>query len=71
LLLLIPFAVLIAKGKPGQKIIVLLCYLVPTFALIVYGRGGNTSLVIVSLVMMFLLYTRLKNPVIDGTAHAA
>jgi hypothetical protein len=71
LLLLIPFAVLISKGTLGQKIIVIACYLVPTFALILYGRNGNISLILVSIVMMVLLYTRMKNPVIDGTARAA
>ncbi len=73
LLLLVPFAVLIRKGNLLQKIIVLLCYLFPTFAIILYGRNGNISLIIVSIVMMFLLYiyTRVKNSVIDFTAHAA
>jgi alpha-1,2-mannosyltransferase len=73
LLLLVPFAVLIRKGNLLQKIIVLLCYLFPTFAIILYGRDGNISLIIVSIVMMFLLYiyTRVKNSVIDFTAHAA
>jgi hypothetical protein len=71
LLLLIPLAVLIGKGNLGQKIIVTLCYLIPTFALILYGRDGNISLIFVSTVMMFLLYTHVKNPVIDGTARAA
>jgi hypothetical protein len=71
LLLLVPFAVLIGRGNLGQKVIVILCYLIPTFALILYGREGNISLMIVSVVMMFLLYARVKNPVIDGTAHAA
>lgn len=71
LLLLIPFAILISKGNIGQKIIVILCYLIPSVALILYGRDGNISLIIVSAVMMLLLYARVKNPVIDGTAHAA
>ncbi len=71
LLLLVPFAVLISKSTRVQKIIVLLCYLVPTFALIVYGRNGNISLVMVSIVMMFLLYAHAKNRVIDFTAHEA
>ena len=55
LLLLVPFAVLIQKGNLVQKMIVLLCYLVPTFALIQYGRNGNISLVIVSFVILTLL----------------
>jgi hypothetical protein len=71
LLLLVPFAVLVGKPNPGQIAIVILCYLVPTIALIFYGREGNISLLIVTVVMLSLLYARLKNPVIDGTAHAA
>lgn len=71
LLLLVPFAVLIARGNLVEKVIVILCYLVPTFALILYGRAGNISLVIVSIVLLILLYIRLRNPVIDFTGHAA
>jgi hypothetical protein len=71
LLLLVPFAVLVGKPNLGQIVIVILCYLIPTVALIVYGRDGNISLIIVSIVMMFLLFVRVRNPVIDGTARAA
>ena len=71
LLLLVPFAVLFSRGELLQKIIVLLCYLTPTVALILYGRAGNISLIIVSIVLLFLLYTRSENPVIDFTVHAA
>ncbi len=55
ILLLVPFAVLTHAGNLVQKIIVLLCYLVPTFALLQYGRDGNVSLVIVSFVILTLL----------------
>lgn len=71
LLLLVPFAVLAGKTSLGQIVLVILCYLIPTFALILYGRDGNISLIIVSVVMMFLLLARVRNPVIDGTARAA
>jgi hypothetical protein len=74
LLLLVPFVVLIPQGNLLQKIVVLLCYLIPTFALIFYGRNGNFSLIAVSVVMIVLLYMRVlrtKNPVIDSTAYAA
>jgi hypothetical protein len=71
LLLLMPFAALVSKPSVGQIIIVVLCYLIPTFALILYGRGGNISLIIVSVVMMFLLLAHLRNPVIDESARAA
>jgi hypothetical protein len=74
LLLLVPFAVLIKKGNLLQKVIVIFCYLVPTLAITLYGRNGNISLLVVSVLMTFLLYLQLlrnKNPVIDFTAHAA
>lgn len=61
LLLLVPFAWMIYQSRLIQKIIVLLCYLVPTFALILYGRNGNISLTLVSFVMTFLLYVSAKN----------
>jgi hypothetical protein len=71
LLLLVPFAMLSSKGNPVQKIIVFLCYLLPTFALLLYGREGNITLLPVTVGMMvLLLYTR-KNPVIDFTGRAA
>src|SRR5688572_26491579 len=58
LLLLVPFAVLMNNSTLLQKILVLLCYLVPTFALLLYGREGNISLIVVSIVMLILLYAR-------------
>ena len=60
LLLLVPFAVLMNNSSLLQKTIVLLCYLVPTFALLLYGREGNLSLIIVSIVMLVLLYARMQ-----------
>jgi hypothetical protein len=74
LLLLVPFAVLFPTGNVMQKIVVALCYLVPTFALILYSRNGNISLIAVSIVMIALLYMRVlrtKIPVIDSTARTA
>jgi hypothetical protein len=59
------------NGTLVQKVIVLLCYLVPTFAIILYGREGNISLIATSIVMMVLLYARARNPVIDFTGGAA
>jgi hypothetical protein len=60
LLLLVPFAVLVARGNLVKRIIVLLCYLVPTFALVFYGRNGNIALIIASIVVLVLLLTRPK-----------
>ena len=74
LLLLVPFAILIDKGNLLQRMIVLICYLVPTFALVMLGRAGNISLILVTLVMtMLLCYQALfiKKPIIDVTAPAA
>lgn len=74
LLLLVPFAVLIQDGNLLQKLIVLVCYLVPTLALVALGRSGNLSLILVTLVMTALLVWRTlfgKKPIIDVTAPAA
>ena len=71
LLLLVPFAVLTPQGNLAEKIILLLCYLVPTFALLLYGRDGNISLILVSMLMLLLLYVRMRNPVIDFTRRPA
>ena len=74
LLLLVPFAVLIQDGNLLQKLIVLVCYLVPTLALVALGRAGNLSLILVTLVMTALLVWRTlfaRKPNIDVTAPAA
>ncbi|HJS20931.1 MAG TPA: glycosyltransferase 87 family protein [Anaerolineales bacterium] len=71
LLLLVPFATLIHKSNLVEKIGVLFCYLLPTFALILYGRSGNISLIVVTIVLLILLFVRAKNSVIDFTAQAA
>jgi hypothetical protein len=60
LLLLVPFVVLISRGNLVEKIVVILCYLLPTFALVLYGREGNISLLIVSIVLLVLFYARAK-----------
>jgi len=57
ILLLIPFALLL--NTPVEKIFTALCYLAPTFALILYGRDGNNSLLIVSIIIAVLLYLRI------------
>ncbi len=71
LLLLIPFAVLINKSSPMQKIVVMVCYLVPTIVLIIYGRAGNISLLFATIVVTILLYLRIQKPIIDVPAPAA
>jgi len=77
LLLLVPFAVLARSDNLLQIIIVLICYFIPSFALLLLGRAGNISLILVTFVLIALLYVfmlrvlRRKNSVIDFTAHAA
>ena len=74
LLLLVPFVVLFNRGDLIQKIIVVICYLIPTFLLILYGRAGNISLLLVTIVLAALLYLRIRRPrkpIIDFTAPAA
>jgi arabinofuranan 3-O-arabinosyltransferase len=77
LLLLVPFAVLARQGNLFHIIIVLICYFIPSFALLLLGRAGNISLIPVTIVLTALLYLdmlralRMKNSVIDFTTHAA
>ena len=72
ILLLVPFAVLVhEKSDPLQKVMVIGCYLVPTFAIAIYGRAGNISLILVTIVLTFLLYLHARKPGIDVPARAA
>ncbi len=71
-LLLIPFAILLG-GKPGitQIIVVALCYLIPTLAIAIYGRDGNITLNIVTILLTFVLYWRIWHAGIDVTPPAS
>ena len=71
LLLLVPFAVLIRRSHWTVNVVILLCYLVPTFAILVYGRNGNLSLAAAALIMLILLYTSAKKVVIDFPVRTA
>jgi glycosyl transferase family 87 len=80
LLLLVPFTVLSKPPKLLSIIVVLICYFVPSFALLLLGRTGNISLILVTLVLTALLYLqllhrlrmlRMQNSVIDVNPHAA
>jgi hypothetical protein len=77
LLLLIPSAVLARRGNLLQIVLILICYFIPSFALLLLGRAGNISLILVTIVLTALLYLhmlhmlRMKNSVIDFTARAA
>ncbi len=67
ILLLVPFAILTARGGMGQKVIGIICYLTPTFAIAIYGRAGNISLIIVTVLMAFLLF-RQSSAKVDVSA---
>lgn len=71
-LLLIPFAILLDK-KYGvvQNVVVILCYLIPTLAIAIYGRDGNITLNVVTIVITFLLFARTRHAGIDVTASAS
>lgn len=71
-LLLIPFAILLGK-KYGiiQNVIVALCYLIPTPAIAIYGRDGNITLNVVTIVITFLLFHRSRHTGIDFTSPAS
>lgn len=72
ILLLVPFAVLgNTKGGIVDKIVLSLCYLVPTFAIAIYGRNGNISLILATIVTSLLLFLRVKTTGIDVTARAS
>jgi hypothetical protein len=72
ILLLVPFALLINSNKTRMyHIVVIICYLVPTFAIAFWGRAGNISLTAVTILIAFLLYFRVKESSIDVPAYAA
>ena len=61
LLLLVPFTILInIRSTFFQKTIVFLCYLIPTFAIAFYGRDGNISLLLVTVLITIFLYSKSK-----------
>ena len=64
ILLLIPYAVLLSvKDRLVEKIIVIICYLVPTFAILLFDRAGNISLLIVTVILTALVFIRAKSQV--------
>lgn len=72
LLLLVPFAVLLNSNRDiMNKIIIVACLLVPTFAIAFLGRDGNISLILVTIVVTSLLYLRTKESNIDVPAYAS
>ena len=72
ILLLVPFAVLInSTGNILTRIVLIACYLVPTFAIALLGRAGNISLIITTILIASLLYLRAKESSIDVPAYAS
>lgn len=72
ILLLVPFAVLIdSTGNIITRIVLIVCYLVPTFAIAFLGRAGNSSLIIATILIAFLLYLHTKESSIDVPAYAS
>jgi len=63
ILLLVPFALFVKEGNLPQKIVVVICYLVPTFAIAIYGRAGNVSLLVATIFMAILLFLHRKSKV--------
>jgi hypothetical protein len=71
-LLILPFAVLVNSSKNFiNQIVVIICFLVPTFAIAFLGRDGNLSLILVTILIAFLLYLRAKESDIDVPAYAS
>jgi len=71
LLLLVPFAVLFHKNDQLPRAVELLCYLLPTLAIIIFGRGGNISLTLVTIVLVALLFIRIRRSLSTGLPAAA
>jgi hypothetical protein len=63
ILLLVPFATLVAAGNLAEKIMVLACHLVPTLALAFLGRAGNITLLAAAIVLTVLIFLRDKSQV--------
>jgi hypothetical protein len=63
ILLLAPFAFLFEEKKIMQRVVVGMCYLVPSLLIAIYGRAGNISLLLAALVLVTLVFLRAKHPV--------
>ena len=63
ILLLVPFAVLVNMQGIAPKIVVVLGYLIPSFAIILYSRDGNITLNMATILITFVLYLRVRTQV--------
>ena len=62
ILLLVPFSFL-AAGGIVDKLAVLGCHLVPTFALALFGRAGNITLLVAAVLLTVFIFLRAKSQV--------
>jgi hypothetical protein len=64
ILLLIPFAVLVEKSSSWlERIGLIILYLLPFVLIGAWGRAGNPSLLLVTLILAILVFLHTKNPV--------
>jgi hypothetical protein len=63
ILLLVPFAVLVSMKGIAPKIIVVLSYLIPSFAIILYSRDGNITLNAATILIAFVVYFHARTQV--------
>ena len=63
ILLLVPFAILVNSTGVAPKIGAILSYLVPSFAIIMYGRNGNITLNAVTIIITFVLFLSIRSQV--------
>lgn len=63
ILLLVPFAVILNSSGRIEKIVVLLSYLIPSLAIILFGREGNIALNAATIIVAFILFLRARSQV--------
>jgi hypothetical protein len=63
ILLLVPLAVILNSSTVIEKIVVLSSYLIPSFAIILFGREGNIALNAATIVVAFILFLRAGSQV--------
>jgi len=70
ILLLIPFAFLIENRiNKFTGIVVILCFLIPYFAIGMYGRAGNISLILITLLITIIFYSQIRALTTRPQAH--
>ena len=60
ILMLVPFAVILNSSGMIERIVILLCHLIPSAAIILYGREGNIILNTATVAITFVLYLRVR-----------